>query len=376
MIRKFTLITALLIILMTTCVRAEELAGYLPDVLDEYGIGSLESFSDILPANTSELGSDALSIAEDFTIGRVVDLIFAELGELVAPITRQLSILLGLVIIISVVNAAKNSISNGSITAALEYVTLLCTVIAAYTAVSNVWERIADTLTNLTAFMTGLIPIMGTLYVAGGDVTAAAVSSAGLMTLTGFCEQLSYYGLWPVLRICFGLSLVTGLGGQVNLSGVSQTFRNMFTTILAFSMTVLSFVLSNQVNLALSADNLSAKALKFAASNYIPVVGGALGDAVRAIGGSVGVLRSTLGTASVAVIFAIVIPAILQIYLSRFVFSITASVAKLTGCDREGSFFDEMRGMLGFGLAIIFSSAVMFLFFVTLFSRAAVGMLQ
>ena len=157
------------------------------------------------------------------------------------------------------------------------------------------------------------------------------------------------------------------------ISGVSQTLRNMFTTTLAFIMSILTFVISNQVNLAMSADNLSARALKFAASSYIPVVGGALGDAIRAIGGSIGVLRSTLGTAAVAVIFALVIPAVLQIYLCRFTFSVTASVAKLAGCDREGSLFEEMRGMLGFGLAILLSCAVMFLFFVASFSRAAVG---
>lgn len=368
---KFTVITAILALLLTVGVRAE--GAESPDLLEEFGKASLEEFSDIVPAAAAGLGGDADAIAEGFTVGHVVDMIVAELAELVSPLTRQLAILIGVVIVISAVNAAKNSISNGSLTTALEYVTLLCAVLAAYGTISSVWQRIADTLTNLTAFMTGLIPMMGTLYAAGGNVTTAAVSSAGLLTLTAFCEQLSYYVLWPVLRVCFGLSLITGLGGQMCISGVSQTLRNMFTTTLAFIMSILTFVISNQVNLAMSADNLSARALKFAASSYIPVVGGALGDAIRAIGGSIGVLRSTLGTAAVAVIFALVIPAVLQIYLCRFTFSVTASVAKLAGCDREGSLFEEMRGMLGFGLAILLSCAVMFLFFVASFSRAAVG---
>lgn len=373
---KFITATVLLALFLTAGVRAEEPETGSSDVLVEFGESSLEEFSDIIPAAAQDIGSDAAAIAEEFTVGRVVDMIVAELGELVAPLTRQLSILLGVVIIMSAIAAAKNSISNAGLTAALEYAALLCAVLAAYGAVSGVWQRIADTLDNLTAFMTGLIPMMGTLYVAGGNVTTAAVSSAGLMTLTAFCEQLSYYVLWPVLRVCFGLSLITGLGGQVSLSGVTQTLRNMFTTTLAFIISVLTFVISNQVNLALSADNLSARVMKFAASSYIPVVGGALGDAIRAIGGSIGVLRSTLGTASVAVIFALVLPAVLQIYLCRFTFSLTASVAKLVGCDRESSLFDEMRGMLGFGLAILVSCAVMFLFFVTTFSRAAVGMVM
>ncbi|HHW25383.1 MAG TPA: hypothetical protein GXX22_08005 [Clostridiales bacterium] len=371
---KFTVITLALMMVMAIGVRADGIS--VMDNLEEHGGLSLDGFRDIIPASAADIGNDAGEVARDFTVGRVVDMITSELAELASPLTRQLSILLGVVIITSAVNAAKNSISSGSLTTALEYLTLLCAVLAAYGTISGVWQRIADTLTDLNTFMIGLIPMMGSLYVAGGNVTTAAVSSAGLMTLTAFCEQLSYYVLWPVLRVCFGLSLITGLGGQVSLSGVSQTLRNMFTTALSFIMTVLTFVISNQVNLALSADNVTAKALKFAASNYIPVVGGALGDAIRAIGGSIGVLRSTLGTAAVAVIFAIVLPAVLQIYLCRFAFSITASVAKLAGCDKEGSVFEEMRGMLGFGLAILMSCAVMFLFFVSSFSRAAVGLLS
>jgi len=373
---KFTVITALIVLIMLPCVYAEDTGAGAEDIIGAYGDSSLEGFSDILPEPAADMGSGADEIAESFTIGGVVDMIFAELGELVEPLSRQLALLLGVVIMISAVNAAKASFSNSGLTSALEYATLLCSVLAAYGAVSSVWERLTETMSNLTAFMTGLIPMMGTLYVAGGNVTAAAVSSAGLMTLTAFCEQLSYYVLWPVLRVCFGLALITGLGGQVCLSGVTSTLRNMFTTTLAFIMAMLTAVLSYQTNLALSADNLSAKALKFAASSYIPVVGGALGDAIRAIGGSIGVLRSTLGTASVAVIFALIIPAILQIYLCRFTLSLTAAAAKLTGCDREGAFFEDMRGMLGFGLAILFSCSVMFLIFVTLFSRSAVGIMQ
>ena len=184
---KFTVITAILALLLTVGVRAE--GAESPDLLEEFGKASLEEFSDIVPAAAAGLGGDADAIAEGFTVGHVVDMIVAELAELVSPLTRQLAILIGVVIVISAVNAAKNSISNGSLTTALEYVTLLCAVLAAYGTISSVWQRIADTLTNLTAFMTGLIPMMGTLYAAGGNVTNAAVSTAGLLTLTDFSSS-------------------------------------------------------------------------------------------------------------------------------------------------------------------------------------------
>lgn len=346
------------------------------DTVDSYASDSLDDFSRIIPEAADNLDGGAEQIADDFTIGHVVDLIAAELRDIVEPLTKQLAILLGTVILISTVNALKASFTNAGLTSALEYATLLCAALAAYNAVSNVWDRLSEALSNLTAFMTGLIPMMGALYIAGGNVTAATVSSAGLMTLNAFCEQLAYYVLWPVLRVCFGLALITGLGGQVNLTGVSQTLRNMFTTTLSFIMAILTAVLGYQTNLALSADNLSARALKFAASSYIPVVGGAVGDAIRAIGGSVGMLRATLGTASVAVVFTLVLPAVLQIYLCRLTFSLVSTASKLVGCDREGAFFEEMRGMLGFGLAILVSCTAMFLFFITLFARAAVGITQ
>ncbi len=337
---------------------------------------TLDGFSDIIPDAARTDDNSAEHIAQNFTIGHVVDLIAAELGKLAEPLTRQLAILLGVVVLVSMVQALKTSFSDTGLSSALEYITLLCAALAAYTAIAGVWERLTAAMSGLTAFMTGLIPMMSALYAAGGNVTTAAISSAGLMTLTAFCEQLSYYILWPVLRVCFGLALIAGMGGQISLSGIAGVLRGMFTTVLTFVMTILTAVLGYQTNLALSADNVSAKALKFVASSYIPVVGGALGDAIRAIGGSVGLLRATLGGAAVAVIFALVLPAVLQIYLCRFTFSLVGSAAKLVGCDRESAFFGEMRSILGFGLAILVSCAVMFLFFVTLFARAAVGITQ
>ena len=344
---------------------------------EEYGADSLDGFGDIIPDSVDPGGEDAEEIADDFTIGHVVDLIAAELGEIAEPVTRQLAILLGTVVLISAVTALKSSMSNTGLTAALEYATLLCGALAAYNAVAEVWERLSDALGNLTAFMTGLIPMMTALYAAGGQRHYCGGQRRGTF------DYDRPLGAAFILRAVAGAARLLRAGSDYRTGRTDQPDGRVagdaqYVHLRAdvyhddFNRGVLGF----QTNLALSADNLSARALKFAASSYIPVVGGALGDAVRAIGGSVGLLRATLGTASVAVIFALVLPSVLQIYLCRLTFSLVGTAAKLVGCDREGAFFEEMRSMLGFGLSLLVSCTVMFLFFVTLFSRAAVGITQ
>ena len=65
--------------------------------------------------------------------------------------------------------------------------------------------------------------------------------------------------------------------------------------VLSIVMTIFVSLLTIQNLIGVAADNAGTKAVKFAVSNFIPVVGGALSDAYTTVQSCVKVLKSGVG---------------------------------------------------------------------------------
>lgn len=286
------------------------------------------------------------------------------------PVLTVFASVIGFVIIMSVFSSLKQNIMKGSLSTTFELVSAVCMALSLYALMNGLWDDCFAALEQLSLFMNGMLPVMTSLYAAGGNIATAAVNNAGMMALLSLLQNIARYALYPVLRVCFGLSLVSCIGG-INLGGITTLVRNTYMIVLSFIMALLSVVLTYQTRLSLSADNMTARTIKFAAGSFIPVVGGAVSEAVRVVLGSLSFIKSTVGFIAVLVIALLVLPIILRLFLYKITLGISSGVAKILNCDRESTFLTEMSGLLNLTLAILSSVSVLFIINVTLFIKSA-----
>jgi stage III sporulation protein AE len=136
-------------------------------------------------------------------------------------------------------------------------------------------------------------------------------------------------------------------------------------------MLLLCGVLGIQTTLAKGSDTLALRTARFAAGSFLPVVGGSISEALRTVSGSVQYLRSVTGTGAILVLFFSFLPVFLSVLLTRIVFLLSGSAAKLLGCEGEEKILSELASVYGYFLAVIASIFVMTVFSLTLFARCA-----
>ena len=222
-------------------------------------------------------------------------------------------------------------------------------------------ETVSETIERINVFMTGLLPVMGGLYAAGGNVASAVAANAGLMTFVTVIENICYYALVPLLRICFGFAIVSVFCVEIDLSEVSNLIKKTYTILIVFLTTLMSAVFAYQSAIANSADNVAAKTAKFAVGSFVPVVGSALGEAIKTVAGSLTLIKNMVGVVAVVVIILSAMPAFFSLLMGKLALGISGAVAGLLGSTRENRLINELKGIYNLGLAMVACTSVLFL---------------
>ncbi len=337
---------------------------------DEFDV---ESIIDAIPDETAKklpMGDifSSEDIYESFSFEYFFTLIKNTLFSAISDSVGTLSSVMGLIIAASALSALKGVLRSDSLTVLFEFLSCICLMLMLYNSIYSLVEGVRLYLTQLTGIVGAMIPVMIAIGTAGGNLSASGVSANAMMLGIAFVESLAVGGLFPVLQLSFGLSIASGFGG-LRLGGISKLVRGVFTWILGLISAVISAVMTFQTSIASRADSLSMRAVKFAASKAVPVVGGIASDAVSAVAGSLSLVRTTVGWVGVIIIAVLTLPVIIKIILMRLCVNISCTAADIIGLERESNLLSDMCGLLGFLAAVCVICALMFVYAAALFAK-------
>lgn len=371
--------TVCVLICFTVCVDAVESSDVLTSELYSVDEFDVDSIKNALPESVREALPDGdIFSPEDFSDRFSAEYFFgfisSVLRSLIGDSVKTMAFCLGLVIIASALGSVRGMLHSAPLSALLEFVSSLCIMLALYGSITSLVGSVKVYLGQLTTLIGAMVPVMVSVSVAGGNVTASAVSANAMILGVAFVETITAGALFPVLQLCFGISVASGMGGMLRLGGISKLIRSVITWILGLIGAVISAVMTFQTSIAVHADSLSMRALRFAASNAVPVVGGMAGDAVSAVAGSITLIKSTVGWVGVIIISVMTLPVIMNIILTRLGITVVRTAADVLGAERERGVLDEMCGLLGFLAAVCVISAIMFVYALTLFAGSAAAL--
>ena len=93
--------------------------------------------------------------------------------------------------------------------------------------------------------------------------------------------------------------------------------------------------------------------VKFAAGSWIPVVGGSVAELFRSIGAGIGYLRSAVGISGIFLVLLVLLPTLVELFLMRLTWQLSASAADLLGCEREKKLLEEFASISGYLIAAV-----------------------
>lgn len=335
-----------------------------PDTYTDFLESIPEDIAELLPPEL--FSSDVAKIGEGVrsmsgfsallrTAGSIVGLALPECLSTLATVT-------GLLLTASVCEAFRDALGSKSVGRAFSF----CVSLAVFAVLlGKGYESIAEVtgyFSDLNRMTAGILPLMGSLYAAGGNVTAAAASSAGLSLYLAVTEEVVGRTVVPFCGICLAFALIGALDPEIRLSTLLATFKKNYTTLLAFLMTLLIAMLAAQTTLGARADTLAMKSVRFAAGNLIPVVGGSVSELLRTVSAGVGYLRGTIGICALILLLLLLLPTLIRLLLYRLTWQLCASLADLLHCTGEKKLLDEIASLCGYLItAVSICSSVLLL---------------
>lgn len=342
------------------------------DLLDSLPSSLLERLPEgALSSNTEELGGAVGEMSSfSYLLKTVLSLVGLRLGDCL----QLLCSVVGILVLSSICRTFCASLKKPEIARAFSFMITLIITISLFAAGFGTIEGVVSYFETLNAFTSASVPLMGSLYVMGGNAATAVATSAGLSVFMTVLEEVVGGSIVPFCGICLALALIGACEGGPRLGSLLTSLKKKYTLVLSFFMMLLLAMLSAQTVLGASGDTLAMRSAKFAAGSLIPVVGGSVAELLRSVSASVGYMRASVGICGVLLLLLLMLPTLVELLLARTAWQICAFFADVLGCDGEKRLLDEFASINGYLIAAVtICSSVLFLTF-TLLTHCATAL--
>ncbi len=279
---------------------------------------------------------------------------------LAAQMKQPLTLLgasVGLLLLAGLLRNMGQPTTAAPLLALLEVMTAVAVLSAISLPVLSCVQLAEDTLKAAEQWMLMFVPLMAAVLTAmAKGVTAVAFQGflVGAIQLVG---QLITGWLLPFLNIYLAFCLVGGTDTGKGLNQAAEGWRKGITAGLCGLLTLLLGFWGLQKALAGGADTLALRTGKLAISGLVPVVGGALSEAVGSVTHCMGMVKNTMGGFALLALCGLMLPAVVQTvaYLAGlWMASVAANLLQAPEAARLIEAVCQVLKLLLAGLAVFF----------------------
>lgn len=289
--------------------------------------------------------------------GKVFEKIFGMFGEGSRSAFAGMSVCLGIMLLCALsegfnVTLEKKGVSNavGTMSICTAIIIPLCGTI----------ERAVEVLNGVSGFMVILVPIMAGLIISSGKEMTGTSYYTVMMTAGNAVSAVSAKLVSPLMNVFLALTVTSSLSVKMNLGSLCESVYKFAKWALMFVMGIFTAVLSLQTIMTSSMDNVSQRALRFAVSSFVPVVGGALGEALNTFNGSVELLKTGAGVFVIIASGLIIMPVAAECIVWQFSMFVLASAGDIMGLNTMTKIFRNVSKAVAMMTGLLFCVLAVF----------------
>ena len=339
----------------------------------------LSSAAEVAGGEAEEMfaGNDVEQLADSLltllTPEQMLERLLGISADLLPDILKTFLVLSGLVIVCAICKMICGSVGTAELSDGFGFLSSAAILAAILLTQSGYMDMVADFFDRLGALMGAMIPICASVLAMGGNVSCATVGTAALYAMLAATQKICAVSVLPVCCTMEMAAICSGLGDGGALDGLVGAIKKIYNFIIGALMTVFVFSLGSQTLIASAADTVAARGGKLIAGTVIPGVGGAIGDTLRTLAGSVGYVKSVVGVGGVVLIASLTVPIIISLMLSRLAMLVVAELAKMLGCKSESRMIGEMASIYGFLVGAVSICAIAFTVAISIFLKCSVA---
>jgi len=328
----------------------KEAQKYTTDTFEDLDLGNLFS-----SAITGNIDNETLLKAFSKMIGKEVVSCINILGSIVI-----------IIVIHSILKSISEGLENKSISQITYYVQYILIVTLIMKNFADILTMVRTSIDSLVGFMNSLVPLLVTLMLTTGNIASAGITEPIILFIITFIGNFITTVLIPFILIANVLGIVSKVSPRVQVDKLSKFFNSSVVWVLGIVLTIFVGVLSIEGSLSSTVDGITAKTAKAAVTNFIPVVGKILGDAVDTVIGCSNVLKNAVGIVGVIVIVCICIGPIIRLAVLMALYYLAGAICQPIADEKIVKLLDQMGDTFKMLLAIMCSVSVMLIVGTTL----------
>ncbi|MGI6265391.1 MAG: stage III sporulation protein AE, partial [Acutalibacteraceae bacterium] len=196
-------------------------------------------------------------------------------------------------------------------------------------------------------------------------------------SITLFAAQTLTWLTGRVVVPCLVISLAFGLTGaaapDMRLPAVGGALSKGASWLMGVSATVFVGLLTLRGAVTSAADSLGGRAIRFSLASFVPVVGGAMGEAFNAIRGCLSALRATAGAVGVAATGLIVLPPLAECVGWALTLGICGTAAEMLALPSLSGLLKAAQGVIKALIAALLCCGLFLIVATTLVTLAKSG---
>ncbi|MCE5221408.1 MAG: stage III sporulation protein AE [Clostridium sp.] len=185
-----------------------------------------------------------------------------------------------------------------------------------------------EVITNISDFMSALLPILITMISLAGGITSAATLDPIVLGAVVFIPKIYSNFIIPMILMGFVLEFANNLSTDHKITNLCKLFKQATIWFQGIIITVFIGLLTIRGITSTTIDAVTLKTAKFAVDNFIPIVGKAFSDAITSVAGYSLIIKNAISSIGLVVIILILLHPLIKLILITFIYKLSAALVE------------------------------------------------
>ncbi|MBU5315822.1 stage III sporulation protein AE [Clostridium bornimense] len=231
-------------------------------------------------------------------------------------------------------------------------------------------EQCKEIIESLSNFMVVLIPLLLTMLIGIGGFTEAVAMDPIVIAVVNICVTIVVNFLLPAILMVTVLKLINNLSDDDKLTKLTSLFNSIIKYTQGIMLTIFITILTIRGVTTRTFDKVAVETAKFAVDNFVPVVGGALSDAVTSVANYSLLIKNSLSSVGLIVIVLLILTPIIKLFVLSLINKFTAAILEPIGNKKIIDSINEVGNSLMQIISCVVVVSLMFFIIIAIIASA------
>lgn len=224
-------------------------------------------------------------------------------GDNIARILPQLISIFCVLVVCGLTRSTAQGLISTETEKVISFVGVTVVLISVLSLVFETFRQVVTLVNQISALTDASMPILLTLVIAGGGNVASGVCQPAMVMFSTGVIAIVKNVILPLSVFALAFVVVSNISENVRVNKTAQFLNNTSGWLLGVVFMLFSAFTTVQGITAAKIDGVSFRAAKFAAKNYIPILGGYISDGFDIVVAGSSLIKNAFGAVAMLLVF-------------------------------------------------------------------------